>query len=306
MEIISLSATRRRELKSARRHLLPKQSKKRLDKTTPIRPQSAPKNHRRIYAGSGFATIRERNRQILPQNCPQKAELENEFEEVKVTSNTVKDYPPRSENFPGSRFEKDEIGTVTGLAWTSVGCDILFVEALKTRQRQITVDRTTREVMQKSAQAAFSYAKARAGELGIEEDAFEKYDVHILCPKARFERLRRRDNFGDGNRLGFIAAAPSKRSGDDRRNHFKGQRPARRRSQRKLLAPDARILKRSFLPEPTAAIRRLPQEVVEDLTFIFVENGGRFFKRHYKRRSRSKKLRRERQSRKARNFDIVC
>ncbi|MER3631878.1 MAG: endopeptidase La, partial [Blastocatellia bacterium] len=74
---------------------------------------------------------------------------------------------------------------VTGLAWTAVGGDILFIEAIKTRgSGKLLLTGQLGEVMQESAQAAFSYAKARAVELGIDEEALANYDIHIHLPEG--------------------------------------------------------------------------------------------------------------------------
>jgi ATP-dependent Lon protease len=73
----------------------------------------------------------------------------------------------------------------TGLAWTAVGGDILFIEALKTKGKgKLQLTGQLGDVMQESAQAAFSYAKARAAELGINEEDFENYDIHIHLPEG--------------------------------------------------------------------------------------------------------------------------
>jgi len=74
-------------------------------------------------------------------------------------------------------------GVATGLAWTPVGGDILFVEAARTPGAgRLILTGQLGEVMKESAQAALSLVKARAGELGVEPGAFEKSDIHIHVP----------------------------------------------------------------------------------------------------------------------------
>ena len=87
-------------------------------------------------------------------------------------------------------MKKDQIGTVTGLAWTAVGGDILFIEALKTKGKgKLMLTGQLGDVMQESAQAAFSYAKARSNELGIPDEMYSKISISIfIFPKVRYRR----------------------------------------------------------------------------------------------------------------------
>jgi ATP-dependent Lon protease len=87
------------------------------------------------------------------------------------------------------RFESDvaertEVpGVATGLAWTPTGGEILFVEASLSRgSGRLTITGQLGEVMKESAQAAVSYVKARADELGIPPDAFRYWDLHVHVP----------------------------------------------------------------------------------------------------------------------------
>jgi ATP-dependent Lon protease len=76
-----------------------------------------------------------------------------------------------------------EPGVATGLAWTPVGGDILFVEAARTPGTgKLILTGQLGEVMKESAQAALSLSKARAASLGIPPEAFEKSDIHIHVP----------------------------------------------------------------------------------------------------------------------------
>jgi ATP-dependent Lon protease len=78
---------------------------------------------------------------------------------------------------------EDEVGVATGLAWTPAGGDVLFVEAATVPGRaRLTLTGHLGAVMQESAQAALTYARARARQLGIADDFYQKYDVHIHVP----------------------------------------------------------------------------------------------------------------------------
>jgi ATP-dependent Lon protease len=74
-------------------------------------------------------------------------------------------------------------GVATGLAWTPTGGDIIFVEATKMRgEKGLTLTGQLGDVMKESAQAALAYVRSKSKELSIEEDFFEKNDIHIHVP----------------------------------------------------------------------------------------------------------------------------
>jgi len=84
---------------------------------------------------------------------------------------------------PEVEQEHHEVGVATGLAWTSTGGEILYVEASLSKGRgNLTLTGQLGDVMKESAQAAVSYARAHAKKLGIEEDFYQKLDIHIHVP----------------------------------------------------------------------------------------------------------------------------
>ncbi|MBI2986007.1 MAG: endopeptidase La [Deltaproteobacteria bacterium] len=89
--------------------------------------------------------------------------------------------PPKF--LPEAEQEKHEVGVATGLAWTSAGGEVLYVEASLSKGRgNLTLTGQLGEVMKESAQAAVSYARSHAKKLGIEEDFYQKLDIHIHVP----------------------------------------------------------------------------------------------------------------------------
>lgn len=89
--------------------------------------------------------------------------------------------PPKF--IPEAEQEQHEVGVATGLAWTSAGGEVLYVEASLSKGRgNLTLTGQLGDVMKESAQAAVSYARSQARRLGIEEDFYQKLDIHIHVP----------------------------------------------------------------------------------------------------------------------------
>ncbi len=104
---------------------------------------------------------------------------------VHVTPDLVREYLGK----PRFRFEVGEQtkipGVATGLAWTPVGGDVLFVEAARSRGHgNLTITGQLGKVMEESVRIAHSYLKAHAQELGIDEERFENSDFHIHVPEG--------------------------------------------------------------------------------------------------------------------------
>ena len=78
--------------------------------------------------------------------------------------------------------EFDEIGVATGLAWTAAGGEILFIESTKMKGSGVTLTGQLGDVMKESAQAAVGFIRSQAELFGIDEELFEKYEIHIHLP----------------------------------------------------------------------------------------------------------------------------
>ena len=100
---------------------------------------------------------------------------------------------------------EDQVGVVTGLAWTEVGGELLTIEGVMMPGKgRMTVTGNLRDVMKESISAAASYVRSRAIDFGIEPPLFDKRDIHVHVPEGATPEGRpvgrRRD--GDGDRLG--------------------------------------------------------------------------------------------------------
>ena len=84
------------------------------------------------------------------------------------------------------KYENNEVaGVVTGLAWTSVGGDILFIESILSKGKgDLNITGNLGKVMKESATIAMEYIKANAEDFGVNPDIFSKYNVHIHVPEG--------------------------------------------------------------------------------------------------------------------------
>lgn len=113
---------------------------------------------------------------------------EGKLERLDVTEAIVMDYlgAPRFENEEAMN-RVDKPGVATGLVWTPMGGDIIFIEATAmpsptNRPSTLTITGQLGEVMRESAQAALSYVRAQSKEIGAPDDFYEKHDIHIHVP----------------------------------------------------------------------------------------------------------------------------
>ncbi len=285
MEIIQLSGyTEEEKLEIARRHLVPKQVEENgLDKPDVKFDRKALQKIVGEYTQeAGLRQLEREIGKICRKVARRKAELETDFEEVRVTASNIIDFLRAPKIFPETALKKDEIGTVTGLAWTAVGGDILFIEALKTKGKgKLQLTGQLGEVMQESAQAAFSFAKARAAELGIEDDAFEKYDIHIHLPEGAIPK----DGPSAGITLATAIVSVLAQRAVRKDVAMTGEITLRGNVlpvggvKEKLLAARRARIKTVILPAPNRRdLEDLPREVRNDLNFIFVEHVREVFR----------------------------
>jgi ATP-dependent Lon protease len=102
---------------------------------------------------------------------------------VLVTETAVTRFLGAPRYLPEEERREDEIGVATGLAWTEVGGEILYIEVSTMKGKgNLTLTGQLGDVMKESAQAALSYARAHAVELGIDPDIFETIDLHVHVP----------------------------------------------------------------------------------------------------------------------------
>lgn len=104
-------------------------------------------------------------------------------EKVTINGQTLPELLGPPKYLKEEKLKENQVGISTGLAWTQAGGEVLYVEALKMRGKGgLVLTGQLGDVMKESARAAWSYARAHSEELGIDEDFFENYEVHIHLP----------------------------------------------------------------------------------------------------------------------------
>jgi ATP-dependent Lon protease len=184
MEVIRLSGYSEEEkLHIAKKYLIPKQLKENgLDEKTVEFSDKAITFLIRGYTRE--AGVRNLERQIgsIIRKIAKKIIETGKKKKYKITPNLIKKFLG-APIYSTEKEEKDEIGVVTGLAWTEVGGEILKIEVTKMDGKgNLVLTGSLGDVMKESARIAFSYVKSKAKELGIDPEEFGKYDLHIHVP----------------------------------------------------------------------------------------------------------------------------
>ncbi|MBM4260663.1 MAG: endopeptidase La [Deltaproteobacteria bacterium] len=184
MEVIQLSGyTNEEKLEIARKYLVPRQMENNgvSAKTFEISDDAVLRVIAEYTKEAGLRNL-ERELASICRKVARKV-AEGKAELTRVTRNNVHTFLGPPKFLPESEQEQHEIGVATGLAWTSTGGEILYVEAsLSKGKGNLTLTGQLGDVMKESAQAAVSYARAHAKKLGIEEDFYQKLDIHIHVP----------------------------------------------------------------------------------------------------------------------------
>ena len=111
--------------------------------------------------------------------------VSNEAKKITISSKNIEDFLGVKKFRFGETDATDQVGVVTGLAWTSVGGDILTIEAVSMPGKgKMTITGNLKEVMKESISAANSYVQSRAPELGISPRQFRSNDIHVHVPEG--------------------------------------------------------------------------------------------------------------------------
>ncbi|TCS87834.1 ATP-dependent Lon protease [Anseongella ginsenosidimutans] len=184
LEIIEVNGyTIEEKVEIARRHLIPKQREAHGLKGNQFKlsPKIIEKVIEEYTRESGVRGL-EKKIATLVRGTAKKVAMEEEY----MPSLTAKDVESiiGAPVFDKELYEDNEhAGVVTGLAWTAVGGDILFIESsLSPGKGKLTLTGNLGDVMKESAMIALAYLKANAGKFGIEPKLFDQWDIHIHIP----------------------------------------------------------------------------------------------------------------------------
>ncbi|MCH4096271.1 MAG: endopeptidase La [Acidaminococcus provencensis] len=186
LEVIELSSyTDDEKLKIAQLHLLPKERKANGLTGKNLTLSAATIQHIiRDYTREAGVRNLERKIATVCRKADRKI-VEEKVEKVSVTPSNLKDFLGPIIFLESDMRARSEVGVCTGLAWTSVGGELLKIEVVVCEGKgKLVLTGQLGDVMKESAQAAFTYIRSRAKELGLEPDFNEKVDIHIHVPEG--------------------------------------------------------------------------------------------------------------------------
>ncbi|WP_319531656.1 endopeptidase La [uncultured Cohaesibacter sp.] len=186
MEVIRIAGyTEDEKVEIARRHLIPKARKDHglKEKEFTLDDDGLRMIVQRYTREAGVRNL-ERELMKLARKVT-KDLIMKQLEKVEVTTANIEDYL----GVPRFRFgeidSEDQVGVVTGLAWTEVGGELLTIEGVMMPGKgKMTVTGNLRDVMKESIQAAASYVRSRAVDFGVEPPVFDKKDIHVHVPEG--------------------------------------------------------------------------------------------------------------------------
>lgn len=276
MEVIELSGyTEQEKLHIAKKFLVPRQLEENgIDQEKLTIPDEALSDIIRNHTREAGVRNLEREIGSVCRKVARKV-AEGSEQPTTVTPDQLHEYLGPERFYHELAGEADEIGVATGLAWTPVGGEILFVEATPISGKgNLILTGKLGDVMQESARAALTYTRSKAASLGIEGDFHEKTDIHIHIPAGAIPK--------DGPSAGVtmtvaLVSALSKRPvskdvGMTGEITLRGKVMPVGGIKDKILAAHRAGLKKVILPkENEKDLEDLPQEVREQLQFVLVD-----------------------------------
>lgn len=280
MEIINLSGyTEKEKIAIAHGYLVPRQLKENGLRPTEVRfsDASLEKIIRSYTREAGVRSLEREIGALCRKVVTQLAESGGQAGEINLTPEKVSELLGRPKFFNDEEIiQRTSIpGVATGLAWTSVGGDVLFVEATRMPGgKGFQITGSVGNVMQESAHAALSFVRANARQLGLEADFFDKADFHLHIPAG----AQPKDGPSAGVTMatalvslltGRLVRPDTSMTGEIT---LRGQVLPVGGIKEKVLAAHRSGLKTVILPVRNQAdLEDLPEEVQSELQFIFAE-----------------------------------
>jgi len=186
MEVIELTSyTDEEKLQIAKRHLLPKERKRHGLKSTQMKlTDGAIREVIRGYTREAGVRVLERELAALCRKTAMRL-VSGGVKSVNITGDNVEEFLGVRRYHPERLPRGENVGVVNGLAWTSVGGELLEVEVnVVPGTGKVELTGNLGDVMKESAHAALSYIRSRAGQLGIEADFHKTRDLHVHFPEG--------------------------------------------------------------------------------------------------------------------------
>ncbi|WP_010493997.1 endopeptidase La [Paenibacillus elgii] len=228
-----------------------------------------------------MSTVREYTREAGVRNLEQQIssicrkaakEIVGGASTVHLKADNLKEYLGQPKFRYGMVEERDQVGAVTGLAWTEVGGVTLVIEVtVMPGSGKLTLTGKLGDVMKESAQAAFSYTRSRVEQFGIQPDFHEKYDVHVHMPEGAIPK----DGPSAGIAMGTALISALTNIPVSRHVAMTGEITLRGRVlpigglKEKAMAAHRAGIRTVLLPKDNAKdIEEIPESVRSELTFI--------------------------------------
>ncbi len=187
MEVIRIPGyTEDEKLNIAMRYLVPKQIKANgLREEEIVLSEVAVRDVIRYYTREAGVRNLERDLAKICRKVVKEILLKPTDKKVTITQRNLEKYLGVHRFRYGRAEDHDQVGQVTGLAWTEVGGDLLTIEAAVVPGKgKLTITGQLGDVMQESVQAAMTVVRSRAAVLGIEQEFYQKHDIHIHVPEG--------------------------------------------------------------------------------------------------------------------------
>lgn len=229
---------------------------------------------RRYTREAGVRSLEREMAAIMRKTA--KSIAEGKKEKIVVADKSVAKYLGPAKFSETIAEKKDEVGISTGLAWTQVGGDILFIEvALMPGKGQLILTGQLGDVMKESCQAAMSYIRARANRFGIAENFYQKMDVHVHVPEGAVPK----DGPSAGGAITTALVSALTKIPVSHTVGMTGEVTLRGRIleiggvKEKVIAAHRAGLKTILLPkENRKDLEDVPRQVLKDMRFIFVSH----------------------------------
>ena len=186
MEVIELTSyTDEEKVRIAKRHLIPKEFKRHGLSRTQVRlSDEAIRTLIRGYTRESGVRILERQIAALCRKAAMRI-VSGDVKSVTITESNLEKLLGIPRYHPDHLPQTEQVGVVNGLAWTSVGGELLEVEAaVVAGTGKVELTGNLGDVMKESAQAALTYIRSRASQLGVEPDFYKTKDIHIHFPEG--------------------------------------------------------------------------------------------------------------------------